>query len=277
MKIQIMGSAAYDRVPAMFCQCPACLQARKLGGKNIRTQAQAFINDDLLIDFGQDNYIHFLNSGKDYTKIKNLLLTHDHADHFMPNELVMTTSWFGHNDIEEPIGVWGNAYCKALYDTNTSEMKCQYHLIEPFETFQAGNYTITTLPAKHGKEGDLVYIISDGEKTVLYNNDTGFWREEVYEFVKQKGFHFDFVVCDCTFCLDEGKAGVSHMSLENNVVHRQRLMDMGAVTGSTPWLATHYSHNSLARDGKAVTAEELEEIIRGVGMIASYDGISFEI
>ncbi|MBR3978330.1 MAG: hypothetical protein IKJ94_01750 [Oscillospiraceae bacterium] len=277
MKIQMLGSAAYDRVPAMFCQCPACLQARKLGGKNIRTQAQAFINDDLLIDFGQDNYIHFLNCGKDYTKIKNILLTHSHEDHFMPNELVMTTSWFGHNDIEEPIGVWGNADCKALFETNTREMKCQYHLVQPFETFQAGAYTVTALPAKHAKDDDLVYIISDGEKTILYNNDTGFWKEEVYAFVKENGFRFDFVASDCTFCLQEGNAGRSHMSLENNVAHRQRLVDMGAVTEQTPWLVTHYSHNNLIRDGKAVTAEELEEIVKDCGMIASFDGIQFEI
>ena len=276
MKIQILGSAAYERVPAMFCKCPACLQARKLGGKSIRTQAQAFINDDLLIDFGQDNYIHFLNNDRDYTKIQNLLLTHDHADHFMPNELRMTTSWFGKNDME-PFGVWGNDLCKALYETNTSEKKCEYHLIEGFETFQAGIYTVTALPACHGKINALVYIISDGEKTILYNNDTGFWRDDVYAFVKQKGFYFDFVVSDCTFCLEEGKTGISHMSLENNVVHRQRLLEMNAVKEDTPWLITHYSHNGLVRDGRAVTPEELAEIAKSHGMIASYDGITFEI
>ena len=175
MKVQIMGSAAYERVPAMFCKCPACLQARKLGGKNVRTQAQDFINDDLLIDFGQDNYIHFTNNNLDYTKIRNLLLTHDHADHFMPNELMMTTSWYGKNDMA-PINVWGNDFCKSLYETNTSEMKCEYHLVEGFETFRAGNYTVTALPACHGKTNALVYVISDGVKVLsqfVYDNMNG--------------------------------------------------------------------------------------------------------
>lgn len=44
MQIKLLGTAAYERIPAMFCQCAACEQARKLGGKNIRTQAQAIIN-----------------------------------------------------------------------------------------------------------------------------------------------------------------------------------------------------------------------------------------
>ena len=67
MKIQIMGTAAYERVPAMFCTCAACDYARKNKGKAIRSQAQTLINDDLLIDFGQDNYLHYLNGDYDYT------------------------------------------------------------------------------------------------------------------------------------------------------------------------------------------------------------------
>jgi phosphoribosyl 1,2-cyclic phosphate phosphodiesterase len=72
MKIKILGTAAYERVPAMFCQCAVCEQARKLKGKNMRTQAQTLIDNELLVDFGQDNYIHYLSSGADYTKIKNI-------------------------------------------------------------------------------------------------------------------------------------------------------------------------------------------------------------
>ena len=75
MQIKILGTAAYERVPAMFCQCAVCQQARRLKGKNMRTQAQTLIDDQLLVDFGQDNYIHYLNSGADYTKIKNILMS----------------------------------------------------------------------------------------------------------------------------------------------------------------------------------------------------------
>ena len=51
MKIQILGTAAYERVPALFCGCTTCVYARTHGGKNIRTQAQTLINEDLLVDF----------------------------------------------------------------------------------------------------------------------------------------------------------------------------------------------------------------------------------
>ena len=29
MKIDLLGTAAYERVPALFCNCPACRLARK--------------------------------------------------------------------------------------------------------------------------------------------------------------------------------------------------------------------------------------------------------
>ena len=51
MKIQILGTAAAEGWPALFCNCEACRRAREKGGKNIRTRAGTLIDDQLLIDF----------------------------------------------------------------------------------------------------------------------------------------------------------------------------------------------------------------------------------
>ena len=51
MKIQYLGTAAAEGIPAIFCDCKTCQKARKLGGKEIRTRSQAIIDDRLLIDF----------------------------------------------------------------------------------------------------------------------------------------------------------------------------------------------------------------------------------
>ena len=272
MKIKILGTAAYERVPAMFCQCAVCEQARKLRGKNIRTQAQALINDDLLVDFGQDNYIHYLNGNADYTKIRNIIVTHTHEDHFMPNELCMTTGGFAHNDISEPIGIWGNKHCAELFSLNPFKTICTMNQIVAYDTFSAGKYTITALPASHGTDQPFVYIISDGEKTVLYNNDTGLWKDEVYAFVAKQQYCFDCVISDCTFGFLD-RTGVTHMSIGNNIVHRNRLLEIGAITQSTTWVVTHFSHNGLILNGQPATAEELEQNVAKNGMIAAYDGI----
>lgn len=274
MQFKTLGTAAYERIPAMFCQCAACEQARRLGGKNMRSQTQVLINDDLLVDFGQDNYLHYLNSGADYTKIKNILVTHTHEDHFMPDELCMTTGGMATNDITEPVGVWGSRDCAAGFATVKRKMLCEMHVVEPFETFRAGRYTVTVLPANHSDVNAILFIISDGEKTLLYNNDTGYWPDEAYRFVAQKKIKFDCVLSDGTFGFLD-RPGRSHMSIENNKVHRQRLIDMGAVTEHTPWIITHFSHNGLINDGKPVTAEELEQYVAAFGMLAAHDGMVF--
>ena len=54
MKIQILGTAAAEGWPALFCNCEACRRAREKGGKNIRTRAGTLIDDQLLIDFSAD-------------------------------------------------------------------------------------------------------------------------------------------------------------------------------------------------------------------------------
>ena len=76
MKIKFLGTAAAEGIPALFCDCEICERVRRLGGKNIRTRSQALINDDLLIDFPADTYLHVLNYGLELHKINNCIITH---------------------------------------------------------------------------------------------------------------------------------------------------------------------------------------------------------
>ena len=63
MKLTFLGTSAAEGFPAIFCNCEYCKEARKLGGKNIRSRSQTLINDDLLIDLPADSYWHFINNG----------------------------------------------------------------------------------------------------------------------------------------------------------------------------------------------------------------------
>lgn len=276
MKIQIMGTAAYERVPAMFCTCGACEYARRVGGKAVRTQAQTLINDDLLVDFGQDNYIHYLKAGCDYTKLRTLIVTHAHSDHFMTNELLMTSGAYGHNEMEN-LTVVGAKGVQDKYEQLQGDRKVDFLPIKPYETLRLSRYEITALPAQHSTEVPVCYIVSDGEKTVLYNHDTGSFPDEVYDFLKKGGYRFDIVIADCTYGL-LGYSSHGHMSLEDNEAHKARLCAIGALDEKSIYVITHYSHNSLFhKDGSPATPEQLEQIAEKRGMISAYDGITFEI
>ena len=56
MILTFLGTAAAEGVPAVFCNCKFCNEARRLGGKNIRTRSQSIVNDDLLIDIPADTF-----------------------------------------------------------------------------------------------------------------------------------------------------------------------------------------------------------------------------
>ena len=72
MKIQYLGTAAAEGIPAIFCECENCRKSRMAGGRNIRTRSQALIDDRLLIDFPADTYMHFLQYNVPLAKIKKL-------------------------------------------------------------------------------------------------------------------------------------------------------------------------------------------------------------
>ena len=96
MKVTVLGSAAAECIPALFCNCPTCRKAAEKGGKDIRTRAQVLVNEDLMIDWPADAYLHKLQSGADFSKIETLLVTHSHSDHFRPLDLCLRGSVFAH-------------------------------------------------------------------------------------------------------------------------------------------------------------------------------------
>ena len=87
MKLQFLGTAAAEGIPALFCNCPACQYAYKIGGKEIRMRAGAMLDDVIKIDFGPDSYAQMLANHLDYTRVHTLLVTHSHPDHLAVDEL----------------------------------------------------------------------------------------------------------------------------------------------------------------------------------------------
>lgn len=277
MKIDLLGTAAYERVPALFCNCPACRLARKEKGKYIRTNAQALIDDTLLIDFGMDNYWHSIVNGKDFSLVQNILLTHAHDDHFTNEEFTMRGSYYGHNLHYENVPIYGNEECYEKFLKNEEVYSCNFNRIKAFQTIRLGKYTAVSLPAHHGTRDPLCYIIKDEKNTIFYSLDTGFLSSETYEWIGRQEYVFDLVICDCTFGAQDIEDGGGHMSLRGNVKHRQILKELGCVSQRTKWVITHFSHNGLCINGEAVTYQTLESMANERGMELAYDGMTIEI
>ena len=275
MKLQYLGTAAAEAIPGLFCGCETCRRARKLGGRNLRTRSQALVDGVLMIDFPPDTVDHMLRFGLDLSEIRWLLVTHIHEDHWNPLDLRFTKPGFS-----APPENWPGLHIFGSEDLRPDVEKLQkdgvsgifYTAVEPFKPFALGKYTVTALKAWHGSAHPYNYIISDGEKTLLYDHDSDVFNDETYAYLKSAGVKFDFVSMDCTSGAEEDMPYRGHMCLGRNRICRQMLLDIGAADENTVFAVNHFSHN-----GKDACYDDLLPQAEAMGFAVSYDGMEIVI
>lgn len=273
MRITYYGTAAGEGWPGVFCQCELCREARRLGGKNIRTRSQALINEDLLLDMPPDNYLHSLYYGLNLGRVQTLLFTHSHADHCCPSELELLREPFSHT-YPGQLQVYGNekvqqAVINACKSAGSKDERFMFHIAECNRPVTAGSYTIVPLRATHDRnERCLFYRVAQGEKAVLYAHDTGALTEENLDCLAEQPGILNLVSLDCT-CQKE-RDGKNHMGLEDAAEQKERLMELGLADETTIWVVNHFSHNG------GWLHEEISSQAEKYGMLASYDGMSIE-
>ena len=279
MKIKYLGTAAAEGIPALFCYCKSCEEARRLGGKSIRTRSQAIIDDALLIDFPADTYLHVLYGGLELHKVRHCLITHAHCDHLYPDEISMRHKNFAKIPAKEEgaLCFYGSRAVKKkvggiIYDYDLEQQdRAAFRHVLPFQTYDVGGYAVTPLLATHDPMAEpYIYVIAKDGKTMLYGNDTGLFPEKTWDYLAKSGIRFDFVSLDCTE--GDGPIGYdSHMNLERDLLVRERLCAMGCADEKTVFCANHFSHN-----GGNVTYGVFAERAKEKGFLTSYDGMTVE-
>lgn len=272
MKIQYLGTAAAEGCPALFCQCGICRIARKTGGRNIRTRSQSMIDDALGIDFPADAYMHELLYGLDYSTVHHYLFTHAHRDHFYPGEFENMDTPYGVVPETHPgYHVYGSEEIVSIASAvQTFPKNLTLHALKPYEACPVGRYRVTPLKAFHGTEQPFNYIISDGEKTLLYMHDTGRPLPETLDFIKSSGVFFDLVSLDTNGGAAASLNYTSHMCLGLTVPLRRKLIEDGNASEKTIFVANHFSHN-----GEHILYDD-RAIYEAAGFVMSYDGLTIE-
>ena len=187
MKITYLGTAASEGLPAPFCTCPVCQKARSEGGKSVRTRSQALVDESLLIDFPADTYFHWLQNGFDFLKVRDLIVTHSHCDHWYPMDLFTCVEPYAHHG-EYSLTLHGNEkVCGEFQACMKGEEPRVLQVVhaeqaQAYQTFTAGEYQVTPLPADHCySEKAFIYLIEKGEEALLYAHDTGYFLDGVWE------------------------------------------------------------------------------------------------
>lgn len=275
MKVKYMGTAAAEGFPAVYCSCETCRRARKMGGKNLRARAQALLDNNLLVDMGPDTCASAARFGLNLMQVEHVLITHAHSDHLYAEDLVFRCEPYGHGGKNAPLTIYGNAAvgdtlerARSRYDdTGAFAQFVHFRQVHPFETFYAGDYCVTALPAVHDSQEEcLLFDVTapDGAR-LLYGNDSALFPSELMDDLAGK--RFDVISLDCT--MGGGEPCASHMSLAQCIELAQTLRAIGAADSRTQVVITHFSHNG------GLLHEEL--CARAEGLIVAYDGLELRV
>ena len=275
MKIKYLGTGAYEGIPALFCTCPICLKAMEKGGKNIRTRSQALIDDKILIDFNADTYSHFITHKIDFTKVKWCFITHSHYDHLDVGDIqIMRPDYSYHPDYEFTF-YSGDKGCRMIREKIEPDFmkdvaRCK--LLRAFNQEFIPGYRITPLPANHDQNASpFIFLIEElkTKKHMLYAHDSGFFFEDVFDYLYHNVKHLDLVSLDCTGATKLGWKD-HHMSIDVDKEVIERLKKDGIVDDKTKIVLNHFSHNGGAN------YDDLVKLEKELGVIISYDGLEVE-
>ncbi|MDQ1914196.1 MBL fold metallo-hydrolase [Paenibacillus sp. GD4] len=269
MKIQFLGTAAYEGIPSLFCGCETCRQARLLGGKNLRTRASVLIDEVLKIDFPPDTWYHSLRFGLELDRIQDLLLTHSHSDHLYAEDMAIRAEGYA-KSANTPIHVYGNDLTLRLCSKHLAGLRHHYvfHRVRLFDTYNTETATITPLPASHDPmETCLIYYIEKDGKAILYGHDSGWFPEETWSWLKTR--QLDLAILECT--VGRSPHRTNHMNIEAVIDTKLWLEANQVLKADGLIVVTHFSHNA------GLLHEEWLEIFEPHGIHVAYDGMMIKL
>ena len=88
---QFYGTSAGEGMPAPFCRCEICTEAREKGIPYARMRSCFRLTDKIMIDLGADAAMQARLIG-DLTDIEHVFITHTHEDH-LNTHMLMEAFW----------------------------------------------------------------------------------------------------------------------------------------------------------------------------------------
>ena len=262
------------------------MEARRIGGKNLRKRSSMVINNDLLVDIGPDIATASFQHKISLAGIGICLQTHPHADHLdiefilsrhaeygmiVSGEMLLGGSDETLHTIDALVRQQ-SAY-GSLFDPETqSALKLKILSFKPFESYRMGDYRVTGCPANHGNDqGFLLYSVVRGDHAVFYGTDTSVLSEEVWEHLQQESTRYDVVILDHTYGIGFESRPADHLASKDVAAHADRFRENGLLKDGGVVYATHLSHEGNREH------DALDEYAREHGYRVAYDGLRLQL
>lgn len=240
--LTFLGTGAGCGVPAFFCSCPACEEARydpraRRGDCGIMVEG----SERLVIDTPPDIRHQFNREG--VRSIDRLLYTHAHFDHLGGlGELEYMVRLATQHAL--PTYASAEALAGIKREFGYMEECLDMHELSPFDSFEFDGVRYTALPVTHAP-GTFGYLIETPQARVFYASDTGRLPEATAQAVRG----VDVLVLDATFWKKNWSPNAHH-SVQETI---EEGFELEAGTVYLTHLAMHYD--------EPVTLAELERYL----------------
>ena len=264
MEVVLLGTGAAAGWPNPFCTCASCGWARAAGV--VRGQSSALVDDTLLIDCGPEVPRAAERLGHPLVGVRQLLLTHAHADHTGPMVLPWR-EWAGRT---EPLDVVGPAAVIAECRKWTNSPTINWREVRAGDDIVVGAYSVRVVAANHPEltGPPVLYDVTaaDGDR-LFWGADTGPLTDATL--TAMAGAAYDAVFLEETF--GDGDGGPhGHLDLATFPQVVAQLRANGAVTDRTRLVAIH-----LGCDNPP--GPELERRLAAWGAEALQDGAVVDV
>ena len=286
MQVTFLGTAAAPSMPIPFCVCRVCMDARRIGGKNLRRRSSIMINEDLLVDIGPDIATASFDHNLSLAGIDICLQTHAHEDHLDAEFIISRHAEYGTVVSRDLLFVGSGETLRVvdeivrrrceyggIFDPDTqAALKMNVLTVAPYEACAVGNYRVTGYPANHAiDQGALLYSIEQGNHAVFYGTDTSVLPEEFWEQLLLNRTRYDLLVLDQTYGIGFDSRPADHLGTQDFIAHANRFREVGLLKEGGTVYATHLSHEgNLAHDA-------LDEYAGQHGYRVAFDGLRLRL
>lgn len=268
MKVLLMGTGGADGIPALYGDDRVSKYARANGGKDLRTRSAAMVDSALKLDLGPDTLSQVHRFGIDARDWSAVFFTHSDEDHMCLSEIQYGMFPFV-EDEKLDYTIYGNEIVCEIIRHRYPEWPIDLIELTAYKMVVHEAYQVTPISATHkGDEDCHNFIIERDGRRLLYATDTGFYREEVFDFLAGKDIHALVVECSDGFLKTPY---IGHMDIDQCVSLVGRLRESGALAKDSQVFTTHH-----AAGGNA-TYDELTQALGPFGIQAGFDGLSFEV
>ena len=254
--MRFIGTGAGEGTPNPFCSCEICENARRVGGKEIRTRSSFRLDSETIIDIGADFFAQSFMLGEPFYNLRHVLYTHTHDDHF--NYTMIWERFVKHSKSSEPLNVYftDTAYdiIDKFYLDSPMTAGCegcitpeniQFKRLEFLQCYKIGNYDVTPLRGDHStvfEKNSANYLIENADMSLFYAVDSGPFLDETLEYLAEK--KLDYFIGECTFPII-GKDYIpnirGHMDLNAFLKNLNILYDKNIIHRKTKIYITHIS------------------------------------